>query len=149
MKHENLMKMIINMESNTFLLPNAWSEEIQMTNKQEFYRSYVGTRGGYGRYINFEYTFESGERLSVNIRGDIISVESLDVFSQPADLKQRVSYVITSIYKEKHSFVADAEGIKNIRVKIRDLMKDKKEIDSKIANLKKQIADYKLVSVKK
>lgn len=141
---EKLIRIVEKMEQNTFLLPEGWGERIQMSKKQEAYRTYCGSRG-IGRYICFEYQFENGEQFRVDFRNDDIRVESLDIFKPISNLKKKVEYIINSIYEEKHSFIENAEGINKIRSEIAQCKKYISENKDKIKTLEKQIKDYLLL----
>jgi len=105
----------MSMEQNTFLLPDSWSDSVQMTKADATYRTYVSSRGG-GRYINLEYRGR-GETLNVEFRGNDIFVSNQDITKKSVTAK-RLLEIVQSIYEEKHSFIESAEGIRGIREKI-------------------------------
>ena len=126
-----------NMEQNTFLLPESWSETIHMTTKDMSYRSYVGTRGS-GRYMHFEVT-EGKNKIDILVRGNDIEV-SQSIFKKRLSENQIVGY-IEDIYKEQHSFIDNAEGIKKLRAELRQNRASIKTLQENNKKLERQIAD--------
>jgi len=111
---KRILEIIKSMEGNTFLLPDAWSEKMVMTTKQESYRTYVGTRGE-DRYINVEYWFENDEFIAIEFRNEKVLINDHSPFKPVPKLKEKILYVMEAIYKEKHSFIESAKGVKKIR----------------------------------
>lgn len=138
---QELLEMIKQMEQNTFLLPDNWSDYIQLKNTQEKYKSYVGKRGQ-ERYICFEYVLEDKSIIKIKISQDSISVENIDIFEPLKNYRQKISYVLENIYKEVYSFSENGEELRKIRQEIGEredrITKEKEEIKK----LKQRLIDF-------
>jgi hypothetical protein len=123
-----LKELVSKMELNHYLLPEAFSDEIEMTFENFSYKTYVGGRGK-GRYITFHIFLEDRREIQIMFRNESISTNE--------DIGKRFSLAtiliyIELIYAEKHSFENHSEGIKPLKNKIR------KEFD-RITSAKKEI----------
>jgi len=136
---KEILKFIENMEGNTFLLPESWSEEIQMETEDFAYKTYVGGRGN-GRYINIQIT----NGVEITFRKNDIFVNNEDVFSKRIT-PQKVYDIVSAIYKEKHSFKNHSEGERKIRKEITKNKKTIKRIKKETDDLTKRLNDKKLI----
>lgn len=135
---EEIIKMIKSMENNTFLLPESWSDLVQMSSQDYSYRTYVGSRGN-GRYINIEKYIDGGKVLSVEIRGNDIYISDHNLFK---NIKPIYVYeFIKEVYKEKHSFENHNEGQRKVRKKIADLNKQISQNKKDITKLEQELLD--------
>ena len=133
---KDLISIIEKMEINTYLLPESWSDEIQMATRDMSYKTYVGKRG-IGRYINFVI---KSPKLNVDIdfRGDDVRVNtSID---KPIKVKEMYEAVL-AIYEEKHSFIDMAEGVSNLRKQISEKRRNIETAKKEIKILEQQIID--------
>ncbi len=138
---EDILNKIKTMEQNTYLLPDGFSNEIQIMEKQETYKTYVGNRGD-NRYITITYTFENQEKLEIKVRNNKIVIDDYNPFERIENLEEKIIYIVNSIYKEKHSFIENAEGIKSLRRKITELKRTNKYNEQEIDKIRNQIEDY-------
>ena len=137
--------MIKGMENNTFLLPDSWTDLVQMASRPFSYKTYVGGRGN-DRYINIEvYLSEknfNGRIFAINIRKDIVSIDGYNLFGKrlsPVDVHK----IIKDIYVEKHSFENHNEGERAIRTKMTSLRQSIKSAKENLIKLEEQLLDLK------
>ena len=135
---DEMLRMIGDMEANTFLLPDSFTDEIQMASRDAVYKTYVGGRGA-NRYIQIYY---SSDDFKVNIifTRDKITTGEVDILARKPSI-EKVFDVVQAIYKEKHSFDDRANGVAKIRAKIRDTKKKVAEGKELIKKLEQQIVD--------
>lgn len=145
--HKEIIEMIKGMENNTFLLPDSWTDLVQMASHPFSYKTYVGGRGN-NRYINIEvYLSEKkfdGRAFTINIRKEIVSVDGDNLFGKrlsPVDVHK----IIKDIYVEKHSFENHNEGERAIREKMTSLRKSIKSAKDSLAKLEEQLSDLKKI----
>lgn len=137
-QQKRILELIEKMEKNTFLMPDNWMiEEVHMTTRDMSYKTYVGRRG-IERYIVFEIRY-GDDSVELNVRGN-------DVVMNHSIFKKRISIdtvlvFIEDIYKEQHSFIENAEGVKKIRAEIRDKKRSIEQDKKEIVRLKKQVSD--------
>ena len=136
LKKETLA-LVEKMEQNTFLLPDKFSDYIQMHSKDIVYKTYVGTRGA-DRYINFTITDQKNV-FEIGVRNNDIQI-SQSIYKKRLTPKKAYEY-IHDIYIEKHSFIENAEGIKSLRKELRENRKHIQELKDKNKKLEKQIKD--------
>ncbi len=134
---QEIIGFIERMEGNTYLLPDSWSPEVQMATRDFAYKTYVGTRGSYGRYINIDIA----DGIKIDIRKNTVSISNLDI-SQPYPKLEYIRDIVKAIYEEKHSFADTAEGLAQIRTEITAKKKDIKQAKEELTKLDKQLADY-------
>lgn len=135
---EDILRMITQMECNTFLLPDSWSENIQMQHKDYMYRTYVGTRGN-SRYINLEKYIGNEKQLSILFRGNKIELSDGDIF-KPINIKEIYNF-IKEVYDELHSFKNHNEGARRIRKEISSRLQTISNAQNDIKKLKQQLED--------
>jgi hypothetical protein len=136
-KTQRVIELIEKMEQNTFLLPDNWSESINMATRDMSYKTYVGGRGN-NRYMCFEI-LDGKDSISINIRNeDIMITQSL--LKKRVTTKKVVNY-IEDIYKEQHSFIDNVEGIKKLREEVRKNKESIAKLQNKNKNLEIQIKD--------
>ncbi len=125
-KIERIIYLIRKMEQNTFLLPDSWSDTLNMISRSAHYRTYVGGRGDYGRYINIEYT--KNEELynprqedcySITIRKDRVFLNK--ILGETKNEIDIVLDIIEAIYKEKISFEIMDKQVAEKRLKLKEL----------------------------
>ena len=135
---QKIIDLISKMEQNTFLLPDSWMpEQVCMATKDMSYRSYVGNRGS-DRYMQFD--IKDGENsVTININNSDIRIDQ-SIFKKNISAGQVLGY-FEDIYKEQHSFVENAEGIKKLRNEIRENRKSIKRLQEENKKLEQQIAD--------
>lgn len=135
---QRIIELVSKMEQNTFLLPDGWmSEPVYMATKDMNYKTYVGTRGS-SRYMNFVIK-EGKNSIDINIRGIDVTV-SQSIFKKNISAKQVLGY-IEDIYKEQHSFIENAEGIKKLRAEVRQNRESIKRLQEENKKLEQQVAD--------
>lgn len=143
---QTIIGLIRTMEGNTFLLPDSWSDDMQMSTRDMSYKTYVGSRG-VGRYINI--VVSSPElNIEINVRGAEITLDKIGLFQKRVQPKQ-VLELIQAIYNEKYSFRESAEGLTKLRKELkekRDYINRKK---SEVVVIQKQIDDYLKLNNKK
>lgn len=133
-----IISLVKKMEHNTFLLPDSWSSEIQMSNFDWKYKTYVGTRGN-SRYIVFEVIFPKG-KYSFLIRGEIVEI------TKPISIKvsdKKLFEYIQEIYNEVHSFENHSKGVRNIRLKISENLKKIEGLREDTEKLRVRLIDAK------
>lgn len=140
-----ILNLIRKMESNTFLLPDSWSEEIQMVSENSTYRTYVGNRGDVNRYINIEYC-QDDSIYKIEFRKEDILLEK-DIF-ETVNAVAKVYEIVSRIYKEKHSFKLHDKTMTKKRKLLREKIKSQKTLDNEIKKLKLEIKDGKSLKSK-
>ena len=138
---QEILKMISDMENNTFLFPHSYSETIDMIDLEYSYRTYNNGARGESRYHNVEIYVEGSKILEINFSGNTISYKH-DIDKKPLKLKEIHSYIL-DIYNEKHSFKNHNEGRRNIRKKIKEKRLIIKTAKQEIEYLNKQLLDSK------
>lgn len=146
--YKEIIEMIRAMENNTFLLPDSWSELVQMASQPFSYKTYVGGRGS-DRYINIEIYNTgkeyAGSNFAVNLRKDIVSIDGENVFGKRLRPAQ-IHGLIKDIYTEKHSFENHHEGERAIRTTIADCLKTISSSRKKIKELEQRLSDLKMLN---
>lgn len=145
-KIDKIIGLIAKMEQNTFLLPESWSETMNMVSRSAHYRTYVGRRGS-DRYINIEYTKNDElynpkieDCYKINIKGNNIIIEKL-VGSMKNEV-DNILDIVEAIYKEKISFeIMDGEIVKK-RLKLKELKQQIIEQTKEFNTIKKCLLDY-------
>ena len=136
---QTIIGLISTMESNTFLLPDSWSDDMQMSTRDMSYKTYVGSRGA-GRYINI--VMSSPElNIEIDIRGEEITLDKMGLFQKRVQPKQ-VLELIQAIYNEKYSFRESAEGLTKLRKEIAEKRASINRNKSELLVLQKQVEDY-------
>jgi hypothetical protein len=141
---QETLSMIDKMSQNTYLLPNGWSDKIEMSNFDWCYKTYVSesTRSKIGRYINIDIYNENNDKTNeFLIRSEKIEVSHV-LGQKPIDIKT-VNFYISEIFKEKHSFENHVEGVKPLKVKIKRANEQIKSYQKDIEDYKNQIEDLK------
>ena len=131
---DRLNNLVNKMAQNSFLMPDAFSDVIDLQANDYSYKTYVGNRCLSSRYVIIYITLEGEDIIEVvfSRNEDIIIKKSIDVvFSLAKFLK-----LIELIYEEKHSFSNHNEGSRKLRKSIR-------EAKEKIKNIEKEIQSYK------
>jgi len=134
-QRQEVERLMLIMESNHFLLPDSFSDLIELDLSNFSYKTYVGTRGK-GRYIHIEITKDNEEKLTINFHGQKITTDE-DV-SKISAISTILNYV-ELIYKEKHSFENHETGIKDLKKKIRREKDTIKSAQKEIESLRNQI----------
>ena len=142
-----LNELINKMIKNHFLLPNSYSDKIQMLSHDFSYRTYVAdnSRNVNNRYVNLEiYDISDCKIITIAFRQNNI-VEICKDITLNFSL-DKILEIVKAIYKEKHSFENHAEGIKPLKEKIslnigriRSLQKENEEIKLQIEGLQSLI----------
>ena len=142
--------MIEAMEKNTFLLPDSWTELVQLCDSPLAYKTYVGGRNA-NRYINIEiYNYEKrfdGRSFAINIRKKNIEVDGDSPFDKRVTAQQ-VHDIIAQIFKDKHSFENHNEGVRVKREKITSLTRQILTAKKEIKKLEQEIIDGEKVKTK-
>jgi len=135
---EKLLRIIKNMEGNKYLLPDSHSDWFEMATSDFRYKTYVGDRGEGKRYISIVIERPSNSYEVVFANEEIILGEYKLFGKNPS--KQKVVNDVEEIYKEKHSFIEGAEGIKSLKKelslivgRIKNLQKDR---DRKLSEIR-------------
>jgi len=142
---EEINVLISKMEQNHFLLPDSWSDTIEMTNHEWSYRTYVAAPRNLrvDRYINIEIYVGTKKIHDINFRGNDIIIEkklggkSLSV--------TKVLFYVGEIFKEKHSFENHYQGKRKIRKEISRLNEDLRSIKKQIQSKKNELEGVKSI----
>lgn len=145
-KINKILDLIRKMEQNTFLLPDSWSELFNMVSRSAHYKTYVGGRGDYSRYINIEYTKndelynpKQEDSYSITIRrNEIYLNKRLGENKNEVDL---VLDIVESIYKEKISFEIMDKVVATKRLKIKELREEIKRKTEEFNKLNSELKD--------
>ena len=141
-----VLDLIRKMEQNSFLLPDNWSEMFNMVSRTAHYKTYVGARGEYSRYINIEYT--KNDELYNPSQEDCysITIRKNEVFlnkrlGEPKNEIDIVLDIVESIYKEKISFeLMDKETSKK-RLRMKELRQSIETQTKEFNKLKNELSD--------
>jgi hypothetical protein len=141
-----VLDLIRKMEQNTFLLPDSWSEMFNMVSRSAHYKTYVGGRGEYSRYINIEYT--KNDELYNPSQEDCysITIRKSEIFlsKRLGESKNEIDIVldiVEAIYKEKISFeLMDKEESKK-RLRMKELRQSIKTQTEEFNKLKNELSD--------
>ena len=99
-QRQEVVRLMLIMESNHFLLPDGFSDLIELDLSNFSYKTYVGTRGK-GRYIHIEITKDNEEKLTINFHNEKITTD--EDLSKISSISTILNYV-ELIYKEKHRY---------------------------------------------
>jgi len=143
-KVEKVMDLIRKMEQNTFLLPDSWSEVFNMVSRSAHYKTYVGGRGDWSRYINVEYTKNDDlynpkqeDRYSIVIRkNEVFLNKRLGESKNEVDI---VLDIVEAIYKEKISFEVMDKEVAKKRLRIKELRNTIKATTEELNKLKDEL----------
>lgn len=136
---KEIISLVEKMEVNTFLLPESWSETVNMQDKDISYRTYVQRRGS-DRYMQFE--FKGGKHdYSLNIRGDRVILDDYD-FVRTVPLS-RVLEDMKALYEDVKSFKSFSEGLTKLRNELARERTNLRGAKKKIEKLIEEIANYK------
>lgn len=132
------------MEENTFLLPDSWSELFIMNTRSAHFKTYVGGRGDYNRYINIEYTKndelynpKQEDCYSITIRkNEVYLNKRLGEKKNDIDL---VLDIIEAIYKEKISFEIMNKEVAKKRLKLKELKQTIKSATEEFQKIKNEL----------
>lgn len=144
---EDILRMMDNMLSNMFLLPDGWTDEITMLNG-DTYKTYVDdtSRSPANRYVHIiynKYHLTGIICYEIVIRRDKITLSDTDIFSELKHKIEIVYDIIKTVYKEKRSFIDNAEGIKSIRTKINSEKSSIVRCEKAIKEYEQQLKDLK------
>ncbi len=147
MKKEELLKeierMVTAMNANTFLLPNGWSDRIDMDLQDWSYVTYCSRSTSL--YINIDIYKEEEKIFEFHFNFGKINVTSL--LGVSVTPKKMYDY-IKLIYDEKHSFSEHDEGLKSLREKLRDERNKIKSANKQIKELTSQMEGLKQLQSK-
>ena len=134
---DRLNNLVNKMAQNSFLMPDAFSDVIDLQANDYSYKTYVGKRDLTSRYIIVYITLEGEDIIEVIFRNkeDIIIKKSIDVVFSLA----KVLKLIELIYEEKHSFSNHNEGARKLRKSIREAKERIKTIEKEIQSYKDQL----------
>lgn len=148
-KINKILNLIKKMEDNHFLLPDGWSNETNMISRSATFKTYVGGRGDFNRYINIEYKTEEIDNLNLNKNYNYnIMIRRNEIFLEKklGEVKNEIDLVldiIKSIYKEKTSFqLMDKEVFKK-RLRLKELKGKIKTHNEEVERIKKELKDKK------
>jgi hypothetical protein len=141
LKDEVLSKISI-MENNTFLFPISWSEKTDMVNEEWSYKTYNSGNKGLQRYHNFEIYINDKKIVDIQFRGN--SIQILQDLSEKQITLKTVSFYISTIFKEMHSFKNHNEGKRDIRKKINERLSNIERLKKEIEKLRQQLIDSDL-----
>ena len=139
-KIEAILEIIRKMESNTFLLKDSWSDNVELINSDYIYKTYVGRRGDTDRYIVFEIRDKKENIVKVSFFKNNVSLE------KPLELKFSIDDVIKvleEIFNEMHSFKNHSEGLRKVKQKITEARNRIKSSEAEIKKLNAELEDYK------
>ena len=141
------------MEENTFLLPDSWSELFNMVSRSAHFKTYVGGRGDYNRYINIEYT--KNDELYNPKQKDCysITIRKNEVFinKRLGERKNEIELVldiVEAIYKEKISFELMNKEVAKKRLKLKELRETIKSATNEFNKIKNELTDKDKVKIK-
>jgi len=136
------LDLVSKMEQNTFLLPDAFTEVVDMMFEDWSYKTYVGTRGS-GRYIIFYiYKDEPSECIyEIVFRDEEIQIKQSIL--EKSLTANKIYQFVEAIYKEKHSFEMFDDSLKTLRKKLRTKKEQKKNIEKEIKKINQEIIDAK------
>ena len=156
MKNKKVVKilsLIKKMEENTFLLPDSWSELFNMVSRSAHFKTYVGGRGDYNRYINIEYT--KNDELYNPKQKDCysITIRKNEVFinKRLGERKNEIELVldiVEAIYKEKISFELMNKEVAKKRLKLKELRETIKSATNEFNKIKNELTDKDKVKIK-
>lgn len=151
-KIEKILKLVEKMEQNTFLLPESWSENMQMNSRSAHYRTYVGGRGD-GRYINIEFTNnnelynpKAEDFYSITIRKNNIYLNKR--LGEKRNEVEIVLDIVEAIYKEKFSFEIMSKQKFEKRKHQKELRDRIKEMVEEFEKVKSELEDGDKLSTK-
>lgn len=140
-----LIERISVMEHNDYLLPQTWSDIIDMTFHDWSYKTYKGDGRGKDRYINIHIVKAGADVLVIEFRSNdsiyLIQPESTKMYK----ISDALDF-INAIYEEKHSFENHNEGARKLRKDIREKQQRVKDYLKEIEGLKKQLTGLKELS---
>lgn len=139
---DDIIRMVSLMEQNTFLLPDGWSDNIQMASCNAMYRTYVQKRG-VNRYMALEYDDEKS-KVRLTISRDSVGTTETNLLSKRTTVKE-AHRIVSAIYNEMHSFKDGAEGKASIRKEIREKRKKISDLKAEIVALEQRLVDAELL----
>jgi hypothetical protein len=149
-KITKIISLIKKMEQNTFLLPDSWSELFNMVSRSAHYKTYVGGRGDYSRYIDIEYTKndelynpKQEDSYSITIRKNEVYLNKR--LGDPQNEVDLVLDIVEAIYKEKISFEIMDKEVATKRLKLKELKDSIKKSTDEFTKLKNELESSKQV----
>jgi hypothetical protein len=136
------LDLVSKMEQNTFLLPDVFSEVIDMMFEEWSYKTYVGTRG-LGRYIVFYIYKDDPNKCIYEMVFRNEDIEIKQSISEVNLTANKIYQFVEAIYKEKHSFEMFDDSLKTLRKKLRYTKEQKKNIEKEIKKINQEILDAK------
>jgi hypothetical protein len=136
------LDLLSKMEQNTFLLPDGFTEVVDMMFEEWSYKTYVGKRGA-GRYIIF-YIYKDDpnkEIYEIVFRGEEIQIKQSIL--EKSLTANKIYQFVEAIYKEKHSFEMFDDSLKTLRKDLRSKKQKKEAIEKEIQKLNQKIIDAK------
>ncbi len=135
---EEIDRMIKVMYQNHFLLPNSWSDTINLDEHDWSYRTYCSRDNS--MYITLEIFEDAKKVYDIKFRSNEIELNCpLGKVLKESD----VYNYLKVIYDEKHSFSEHNEGIKSLRAKITQERTNIRNSNTKIEEYKNQIEGLK------
>ena len=146
-KLERIEELISKMETNHFLLPDSWSDEVQMVLEDFSYKTYVSAPRSYGdkRYINLEI-YVDGKITEIDFRGKEIKTQQT-IGKKPVSVMD-VLYYLEAIYKEKHSFENHDQGIRKLKEDLKGVRGYIKSYKKNEESILSQIRDAQKLAIK-
>jgi len=136
---KEIISLVERMEVNTFLLPDSWSDNINMQDRDICYRTYVQRRGSH-RYMQFD--FKGGKYdYSLGIRGDRVILNDYD-FLRTISLS-KVLDDMSAMYEDVKSFKSLSECLTKLRNELAGKRKNLQETKNDIKKLEEEIPNYK------
>lgn len=138
------LDLVSKMEQNTFLLPDGFSEVIDMMFEEWSYKTYVGTRG-LGRYVIFYIYKDDPNKCIYEMIFQDKDIEIKQSISEIKLTANKIYQFVEAIYKEKHSFEMFDDSLKSLRKKLRSKKEQKIEIEKEIQKINQEILDAKKI----
>jgi hypothetical protein len=142
-----LNELVNKMAENSFLMPDGFSDVIDLQANDYSYKTYVGNRSLRDRYIGI-YIVLGGEEITevfFSSDGRIIVKKEVSVNLS----MNKFLELVELIYNEKHSFVNHNEGARKLRKSIREATQRIKSIEKEIKSYREQLDGLKQLKTSK
>lgn len=127
------------MEQNTFLFPKSWSDLVQMANHDWQYKTYNSGQTGASRYHNIEIHQAGVKILDINFRNE--RIEIIQDLAEKQRTISEVSFYVSAIFAELHTFNSNDESKRQIRKAIAKKLEDIKDAKKQLAELEQKLID--------
>jgi hypothetical protein len=142
-----LNELVNKMAENSFLMPDGFSDVIDLQANDYSYKTYVGNRRLHDRYIGIYIMLDGKEITEVFFSSDgriIVKKEVSVNLSMNKFLE-----LVELIYNEKHSFANHNEGARKLRKSIREATQKIKSIEKEIKSYREQLDGLKHLKTSK